>query len=154
MEKQIINQDQADRIWGWEWHTGGKSKLLGLHAKNLLGDSKCLQSLTLDELAQALYVGYEVEEQFKVGDFVVYAHDGTVWEVVKKKTGGNTHHDIIGCKGKFKHSVHRDHIRHATESEIAGEEKRRMDKKINEIWIGLSDYERNGLYKKFECGDY
>jgi len=159
MEKAKITQEQADKIWGWEWHTGGKSKLLGLHAKNLLGDSKPLQSLTLDELARAIYVGYEVEEKFKQGEWVVvtfklhttiYGKTKKITDVKKSCSVGDDIYFELDGKG----AVYQNEIRHATESEIAGEEKSRMDKKINEIWIGLSDYERNGFYRKLVRGDY
>jgi len=148
MGKVVITQEQADKIWGWEMHTGGKSKLLELHAKNLLADSKCLQSLTLDELARAIYVGCEVEveelePQFEVGDWVVNTCHNSIFQLEQSEV-----------KDFFERIPVLKHIRHATESEIAGEEKSRMDKKINEIWIGLSDYERNGFYRKLVRGEY
>jgi len=153
-DKVKITHEQAEKIRGWQAHTGYPTCiLLELHVNNTLTFSKCLQNLTLDELARAIYIGYEVEEEFKVGDFVVYVHDGTVYQVVKKITEGNTHHDIIGCKGKLKYSVHRDHIRHATPTEIAAEIERRMNKKLDQILLDLSDGERDRLYKKLEWGD-
>jgi len=155
MDKQIITYEQADKISEWEYNTGHPGRLLKLHAKNKLSKrSECLQSLSLDQLARAIYVGYEVEEKFEVGGFVVNMHDGTVLKVINKITESGTYYEVVRCGSGLKESIHRDRLRHATPTEIAEEEKRRMDKKINEIWIGLSDYERNGLYKKLVRGDY
>ena len=148
MEKVKINQEQADKIWGWEMHTGGKSRLLELHAKNLLADSKCLQSLSLDELARALYVGYEVEveelePQFEVGDWVINAYNNRIFQLEQSEV-----------KDFFELLPTLKHIRHATESEIAGEEKSRTNKKLDEILLDLSEAERDMLYERFGWGDY
>ena len=156
MEKVKINQEQADKIWGWKYR---EALLLKIHAQNKLSDNSCLQSLSLDKLARALYVGYEVEEKFKQGEWVVvtFKLHTTIHGKTKKITDVNKScsvGDDIYFELDGKGVVYQNEIRHATESEIAGEEKSRMDKKINEIWIGLSDYERNGLYKKLVRGDY
>ena len=143
MEKVKINQEQAERIRDWEYHTGYPGRLLELHAKYSLSRSKCLQSLSLDELARCLYVGYEVEVEFEVGDWVVNTCHNSIFQLEQSEV-----------KDFFERIPVLKHIRHATESEIAGEEKSRMDKKINEIWIGLSDYERNGFYRKLVRGEY
>ena len=73
MGKIIVTQEQADKIKGWEYHTGYPGRLLELHAQYLLTSSKCLQSLSLDELARCLYSeeGYEVEEKFKQHELVI-----------------------------------------------------------------------------------
>jgi len=147
MEKAKITQEQADKIWGWEWHTGGKSKLLGLHAKNLLGDSKCLQSLTLDELARAIYVGCEVEEN----DWVVRM-DHEIEEPYK--VIGRTDEGHIQIDDESASLLPSSVFRYATTQEIAAEKEHRMDSKLDRIWIGLSDYERNGFYRKLVRGDY
>ena len=44
--------------------------------------------------------------------------------------------------------------KYSNESEIAEEKERILDKKIDEILLDLSDYERDMLYEKLECGDY
>jgi len=159
MDKVKITCEQADKIRGWETHTGYLSKLLELHSENLLDNSKCLQSLSLDELARCLYVGYKVEEKFKQGEWVVvtFKLHTTIHGKTKKITDVNKScsvGDDIYFELDGKGVVYQNEIRHATESEIAREEKSRMDKKINEIWIGLSDYERNGFYRKLVRGEY
>ena len=151
MGKVVITQEQADKIRGWEYHTGYPDRLLELRAQYLLTSSKCLQSLSLDKLARAIYVGYEVEERFEVGNWVNH-DDRNIGKITKIKDG-NIFIDVPLNHGEYINTVSK-YFEYATESEIAGEEKRRMDKKINEIWIGLSDYERNGLYRKLVRGDY
>jgi len=156
MDKPVINQNQADRI---NLFKDNPSKLLEFYVKHTFSSSICLQSLTLDELARAIYVGYEVEEEFEQGEWVVVTFElhTTIYGKTKKITdvkkscsvGDDIYFELDG-----KGAVYQNEIRHATESEIAEEEKSRMDKKINEIWINLSDYERNGLYKKLVRGDY
>jgi len=90
-------------------HTGYPSKLLELHVKKALSDSKCLQSLSLDELARALYVGYEVE--FEDGDWLVNTHNGIIFKIEDGRKDNLK--DIVGAK----------HLRHATESEIVEEKE-------------------------------
>jgi len=151
MGKIIVTQEQADKIKGWEWHTKYPNLLLNLHVNNALVYNNCLQSLTLDELARAIYVGYEVEEKFKVGDKVILETG-----IEKIYTVGAIRANRCYLSGVAEEitNVETSNIRHATESEIAREEKSRMDKKINKIWIDLSDYERNGFYRKLVRGDY
>jgi len=150
MDKPMITRDQADRIWAWEWRKDNPSKLLELHAKKVLSDSKCLQSLTLDELARAIYVGYKVEEKFKVGDKVFYrTMDTGMHTIIDIKAG------ICNLRGSVKlTNVKTSSICHATESEIAVEEKRRTNKKLDKILLDLSDDETDMLYERFECGDF
>ena len=156
MGKVKITQKQADKIWGWEMHTGGKSKLLELHAKYSLVCNNCLQSLTLDELARALYVGYEVEVEVKVGDLIIDKNDNykTVIEITEIETFhlfGNWS-DERGQETGI--CIMTEYARHATESEIAAEKGRRMDSKIDGLLVGLSSGERVRLREKLECGDY
>ena len=85
MEKVVITREQADKIKGWEYHTGYPGRLLELHAQYLLTSSKCLQSLSLDELARCLYSeeGYEVEEKFKQHELVIVRQAERVEELEK-----------------------------------------------------------------------
>ncbi len=116
MEKVKINQEQAEAIREWKYHTGYPGRLLELRAQYLLTSSKCLQSLSLDKLARAIYVGYEVEEEFKENDWVVNLL-GTVFELSEFQP--------VLLWG----------IRHATEHEIAEEkERRRWSSHGREVW--------------------
>ena len=150
MEKVKINQEQADKIKEWKYHTGYPGRLLELRAQYLLTSSKCLQSLTLDELARVIYVGYEVEEKFKVGDKVFYRTMDTGMHTIIDMQAG-----ICNLRGSVKlTNVETSSIRHATKSEIAGEEKRRTNKKLDEILLDLSEGEKDMLYERLECGRF
>ena len=142
MEKAKINQEQADKIKLWEWHTKYPSILLNLHVNNALVCNNCLQSLTLDELARAIYVGYEVEVEVKVGDWLVNNRNGMIFQIED------------GLKDNLKDIVGAKHLRHATEPEIAAEKERILDKKIDEVLLDLGPHERTRLREKLECGDY
>jgi len=136
MNKPVITREQAEKIRGWQAHTSYPNILLELHVNNALVCNNCLQSLTLDELARAIYVGYEVEVE--VGDFAVSVHDGTVLEVINKITESGTYYEVVRCSSGLKESIHRDRLRHATESEIVEEKERRMDSKLDKILLDSS----------------
>src|SRR5699024_4487920 len=71
MEKVKLTQEQADAIErGIKIY--GKSRIMNDHALDgWVGNLNDLNGLTKDEIARALYVGYEVESEFKSGDYVV-----------------------------------------------------------------------------------
>ena len=140
MGKQIITREQADKIKGWEWHTKYPSILLKIHVYNSLVCNNCLQDLTLDELARALYVGYEVEFEFEVGDWLVNNRNSLMFQIEDRQ--------------EDKDIARMNHIRHATESEIVEEKERRMDSKVDGLLVGLSSGVRVRLREKLECGDY
>ena len=154
MDKPVITQIQAERIREWEHR---ETLLLSFHVKKILSKrSKPLQSLTLDELARALYVGYEVEVEVKVGDLIIDKNDNykTVIEITEIETFhlfGNWS-DERGQETGI--CIMTEYARHATESEIAAEKGRRMDSKIDGLLVGLSSGERVRLREKLECGDY
>src|SRR5690625_7963427 len=72
MKKVKLTQEQADAIErGIKIY--GKSRIMNVHALDgWVGNLNDLNGLTKDEIARALYVGYEVESEFKVGDWVYH----------------------------------------------------------------------------------
>ena len=108
MDKPVINQNQADRI---NLFKDNPSKLLEFYVKHTFNSSKCLQSLSLDELARAIYVGYEVEVEVEVGDWLVNNRNGMIFQIED------------GLKDNLKDIVGAKHLRHATESEIVEEKE-------------------------------
>jgi len=160
MGKIVVTQEQADRINYFRKDDESKGEAIRHHVNKWLSSvNTCLNELSVDELVRALYVGYEVEveeqePQFEVGDFAVNVHDGTVLEVINKITESGTYYEVVRCSSGLKESIHRDRLRHATESEIAEEEKRRTNVKIDGLLVGLSSGERVRLREKLECGDY
>jgi len=144
MEKVKITCEQAEIITKWKYNRG---ILLGVHARDTLATHNCLQNLTLDQLARCLYgEGYEVEveeqePQFEFGDWVVNTCHNSIFQLEQSEVK-----DFLERIPVLKH------IRHATESEIAEEEKRRTNKKLDEILLDLSDYERHKLHMKLKWG--
>ena len=122
MEKVKLTQEQADAIErGIKIY--GKSRIMNDHALDgWVGNLNDLNGLTKDEIARALYVGYEVVPEFKVGDWVyVEAPKEELPNVYKIM---NTERYIVNLDrlyGKHKKSD----IRHATPKEIAEEKERR-----------------------------
>lgn len=87
---------------------------------------KNLEGIDLDKLIRALYFGYEVEPEFKVGDWVVTK----VTNHIGKITGFSNITNYYDIEG-----IQTDHIRHATPSEIAEEKERRFWKKHGrDVW--------------------
>ena len=151
MGKIVVTQEQADRINYFRKDDESKGEAIRHHINTWCAPpNRCLNELSLDELVRALYVGYEVEEKFEVGDKVFYRTMDTGMHTIIGMQAG-----ICNLRGSVKFTnVETSSIRHATESEIAVEKERVLDKKINEIWIGLESYERVRLREKLECGDY
>lgn len=123
MEKVKLTQKQADAIV--------KNVNAGLENGNILyrylryeGYDEQFRGLTFGALADALYIGYEVEPEFKVGDWVVEKVSGKVGVVHSIDCGqGSFHVDLLEyavpqyqLKGDY---------RHATPEEIAKEKQRR-----------------------------
>lgn len=150
MEKIKINQAQEEVFKQYP----NKEQLIIARASGLLiqGQDEPIADMKLEDLIKSLYIGYEVEPELSVGDFVVYVHDNTVWEVVGELYGGKVHYDITR-NGKHQGSVHKDHIRLATPSEIAQEKERRWWAKIgrNKNEFEMADIvtfeDGNGLFE-------
>lgn len=134
----ILTQEQADdveRLKELYEHYSDGYRNLQLIQEKLNGnyqredeDIKEANNIPDENFINLLHYGYEVEMEFGVGDWVVIKLDGEI----KKITGITFALGIDGdvcCfnldgSGMFIHSE----IRHATESEITKEEKRRTNK--------------------------
>ena len=96
-----------------------------------------LNDLTLDEFIRALYIGYEVEPEFKVGDIVKDGND-TLREVAEVKENGiylyvNNEIKSLGWHGK-KTDMYKP-LRHATDVEVESYKKRRFwHENDREVW--------------------
>ena len=141
MAKIVVTQEQADRINYFRKDDEGKGEAIRHHVNKWLSSvNTCLNELSVDELARALYVGYEVEVEVKVGDWLVNNRNGLMFQIEDRQ--------------EDKDIARMNHIRHATESEIVEEKERILDKNIDEILLGLESHERTRLREKLECGDY
>lgn len=93
-----------------------------------LNCEKELFELTTAEVAKAIYIGYEIEPEFKVGDIVKDGND-TLREVAEVKENGiylyvNNEIKPLGWHGK-KSDMYKQ-LRHATDVEVESYKKRRF----------------------------
>ncbi|MDW0113802.1 hypothetical protein QT711_11445 [Sporosarcina saromensis] len=100
--------------------------------------------INADKLLDALRTGYEIDDEYKVGDWVVYVPYITeiyVGKVEDLLSDGFIQTDIYaGCKEKQAFSP--KNIRHATPDEIEAEKERR-------VWAGIGR-----AVGEFRVGDY
>src|SRR5690625_561672 len=142
MEKVKVTQKQAAAIEVHKKHIG--TDLPEIINTQISGwqfqENKCLDELTLDEFIRALYIGYEVELGFNIGDWVVL-EDGFIGEIefINELEGwaniGDTKRtkERGVCLAKTYDLI--DIVRHATPSEIAEEKERRWWKKHGrDVW--------------------
>ena len=125
MKKIVITQEQADAIKKMgALSNHRKGKFVEEHVlKNWNDGQRGLQGLTTNELIRALYIGYEVEPEFKIGQWVKSRHGKGIGKIVKiSKQGYHTDFNMIADA---------DDIRHATPQEIATEKTRRWWAKHN-----------------------
>lgn len=142
MGKVKLTQEQADAI-----EIIKENKPTKLEAdirtqlyKHWVSDKfKCLNSLSLDDFLSALYAdaGYEVEPEFKVGDWV---HVMGIFRDRSPEVARVTEVSVdrIVLDNGFdlgRGSITPDRVRHATPEEIAEEKERRWWKKHGrEVW--------------------
>ncbi|MEC5422363.1 hypothetical protein QGM71_02515 [Virgibacillus sp. C22-A2] len=136
MEKVKLTQEQADAIYQWrKCSEKDDSELVEKHIQGwVLETDQPLNDLDLDDFIKALYVGYEVEPEFEVGDWVVHDLNKTPRKILRESNHAN------GDCGKFvledKWGVLPDFLRHATPKEIKQEKERRWwSKHGREVWV-------------------
>lgn len=120
MEKVKVTKEQAEAI---EKYANSNKKELCIEnwVKGHFHTNKVLSELSLEELAKALYIGYEVEPEFKVGDWVYNEKAGTVARVGERYDGGEW---VWVDDEEFTFYSVND-TRHATPEEIEKEKERR-----------------------------
>lgn len=111
---------------------------------------KPLFELETDDIQRALFDGYEVEPEFKVGDWVYNTRTNKVAQIDSRYVSGM---DELWVNDEEFNFYRKDDSRHATESEIAQEKERRTDKKLDKLLLDLSNEERVRLAKKLD-GDH
>lgn len=86
-----------------------------------------LLDLTVDEIAIALHVGYEVEPEFNVGDWLhLHLNNEDVVREYHSPSHMKEHHFYKNLEGRPRPFSGEDYIRHATPEEIAEEKERRL----------------------------
>jgi len=157
MEKVKVSQEIANAIKNIKQPEGAIEHHV-MRRNFVTEKKKALNSLTLDELIRAIYVGYEVVEKFSKGDWVVVTFElhATIYGKIKKITDVKESlaagHDVyFNLEGDG--VVYQNEIRHARpeEIEIAEEKERRTDKKLDDLLLNLSNKERVRLCNKLIC---
>lgn len=120
MEKVKITRELADELNDWMTREK-KDSIIRCHAHGYMQTS-LIHKIKLDELIRALYIGYEVEPEFKVGDWVKSRHGIGTGKITDIRLGYHTDFGMVAAS---------DDIRHATPEEIATEKTRRWWKKNN-----------------------
>lgn len=95
MDKVVITQGQADAIeYSKKVTEEDNEQIVTHHIRHQLNSNKWssgmlmeLNGLEIGTLIKALYIGYEVEEEFKAGDYITNYH-GDVLRVVKVENNG------------------------------------------------------------------
>ena len=144
MEKVKLTKEQANAIeyalQEVDEYKGNPDKLLR-HAsmKNVYfrNELHLLNSIDTVNLAKALYIGYEVEPKFEVGDWVVWDEMKIIGQLVE--VGGELRVDSMDYD--VPQSIRLNKLRLATPLEIAQEKERRWWKRHGrEVWE-LKDYD-------------
>lgn len=143
MSKVLLTREQAEAIeHGLTAESsickGSPSNLINLYSHNkysfdgFSGRLRPINDLTVSKLAKALYIGYEVEETFEVGDWVVRTkelghqnfYEGKIFKVKRIDKGHLTGQRVVVDNDDNSEHVF-ENIRHATPEEIAEEKQRR-----------------------------
>lgn len=120
MGKVKLTQEKADVLEGVITRVGSNELIVGMHAGKEVpwGQGEyVMNDFSLDTLIRALYIGYEVEPEFNVDDWVKSKHGkgiGVIKEI--NRMGYYTDFGLI---------ADHDDIRHATLEEIAKEKERK-----------------------------
>ena len=126
MEKVKLTQEQADTIEDLKKKYSSE-QIVGTNVRGRVHNRPVkLAELNLDTLIRALYIGYEIEETFEIGDWVYVRGIFDASPEVAKVT--NVYANRIVLDNGFdlgKGSVTPETVRRATESETAAEKQRR-----------------------------
>lgn len=139
--KPVITKEQAEKI---EWAKNyfkedGLSRIVGLWMKNFSiwePVTGPLIEMKLDDLIRSLYIGYEVEPEFKIGDWIYISSEGThnSKEMVAKVESKYNESQLC-LDNNWNIGAGSQYIRHATPSEIAEEKERRFwNRNDRDVW--------------------
>lgn len=138
-DKVKITQEQADAIEREVGGGGDRETPVEIHVNGWKHhENQCLNNLSLEEFVRALYIGYEVEPEFRDDEWV-FLVDGTITRILYVRDD-----EIMPYPSgiKFSHGkggdcwyAYSDIKRHATPEEIAKEKTRRWwEKHGREPW--------------------
>src|SRR5690625_4301046 len=128
MKKVVLTQEQANAIEAFRILEQNNKQILKYNFHKLPEIDKDtfaepINEMDFDTLVKALYIGYEVEPEFKVGDWVFNNGTDRTFQL---------NESTVNALNEYKNM---EHIRHATDEEIAQEKERRWWKKHNrDVW--------------------
>src|SRR5690625_231371 len=139
MKKVVLTQEQANAIEAFRILEQNNKQILKYNFHKLPEIDKDtfaepINEMDFDTLVKALYIGYEVEPEFKEKDWIAFYHEEEEKEII------TTIHTIEGkfvsyIDGIYVCYVAIKDIRHATQEEIAKEKERRWWEKHNrDVW--------------------
>src|SRR5699024_7802523 len=136
MEKVKLTQEQA---WMIENHGGAIERLMRKH--HMKNCPTYIDELTTQQVVDAYFGGYEVEETFKVGDWVVRTkelghqnfYEGKIFKV-KRIDKGYLTGDLLVVDNDDNSEHLFGNIRHATPEEIEREKQRRWHMNAERRW--------------------
>ena len=132
MEKVKLTQEQATALEKAINDYGIDTTMNDHSPHNWGGFLSPLNELKTHQMARALYIGYEVEETFEVGDWVVHIPTGIIGEI--SHVNGNWISFFHSDEQKAVNISVND-LRHATPEEIAEEKQRRWwAKHGRDVW--------------------
>lgn len=143
IEKIKVTQAQADAIEGLS-HVVSRDNIMNHHREIRSNNGASwfrLKELSAADLARALYIGYEVEEEYKVGDWVAFIKlsGDHIISKVKSVSAEEVMTDHVSSNG-YKQKFYKETIRHASPEEIKEELERRawesISRKVNDWKYG------------------
>jgi len=129
MSKVVLTKEQAEAIETLKKEKSFREIIwLNLNANTWGGTyvekpKRIIVKMDFDDLIKALYIGYEVKPEFKVGDWVYHQSDGIVSQITRVNFNKLVP-DAINTDG-HKGWISCEDIRHATSEEIKQEKERR-----------------------------
>lgn len=134
-EKVKVTQKQADWLEEYKLTQENIDYILDVHWYRKRPDSPLI-GWSISKLARALYIGYEVEQKYKKGDWIISVDGSNLngyWQSHIEKVD-DVEGEYVRYNGNC-NSVHKNEVRLATPSEIAEEKERRFWKKHGrEVW--------------------
>jgi hypothetical protein len=162
MERVKLTPAQVEALEKWKGMANRKQILIAFTGEGKqygwLDELECLKSLSFEEMALALCDWYEVEEPFKVGDWVVLL--GDICEIIRfqcdtpLKDDGRCYLTLKRLSDGIEYyNIPREHVRLATNEEIAAEKERR---KWSAIGRKVGEYKTNDIvyHEKYGYGVY
>ncbi|MFD1450867.1 hypothetical protein [Oceanobacillus sojae] len=132
MEKIQLTQDQ-ERALKEAWQEKGKAGLINYHSLTEYDNNwASLGQLSTDDIARALYIGYEVIPQFKVGDWVIFEYKAVrvIGEILEIETDEFFTAKVDDPKYQVPQNIALSKLRHVIPEEIQQEKKRRFWEKL------------------------